>query len=104
MSTNITQKYYLNRRKFIRGTSLVSGLVIGGGIHGLISSCSQQPSVPEATQQSTKANNPATKFIPDVEINLKALPTTIAILLGQTTQVWSYAAELVKGVSKTRCW
>ncbi len=97
MSTKMTQKYYLNRRKFIRGTSLVSGLVISSGIHGLISSCSQQSSTPETTQKGIKSGNPATKFIPDVEINLKALPTTVAILSGQTTQVWSYAAELVKG-------
>jgi FtsP/CotA-like multicopper oxidase with cupredoxin domain len=97
MSTKMTQKYYLNRRKFIRGTSLVSGLVISGGIHGLISSCSQQSSTPETTRKSTKSSNPTTKFIPDVEINLKALPINVAILPGQMTQVWSYAAELVKG-------
>jgi FtsP/CotA-like multicopper oxidase with cupredoxin domain len=90
MFNKITQKYYLNRRKFIQGTSLLSGLVVGSGIHGLISSCSRQSSVSETT--SSKAI-----FIPDVEINLKALPKIVAILPGQMTQVWSYAAELVKG-------
>ncbi len=97
MSTKANRKYYLNRRKFIWGTSLVSGLAIGGGIHGLISSCSRQSSNPGTPQKGTVVRTPNLKFIPDVEINLKALPTTVAILPDQMTQVWSYVAELVKG-------
>jgi FtsP/CotA-like multicopper oxidase with cupredoxin domain len=97
MSTKITQKYYLNRRKFIRGTSLIGGLVIGSGMHGLISSCSRPSSSPEAPQKSTLARAPNPQFIPDVEINLQAVPKTVQILAGEPTQVWSYAATLVKG-------
>jgi FtsP/CotA-like multicopper oxidase with cupredoxin domain len=97
MSTKITQKHYLNRRKFIQGTSILSGIVIGSGIHGLVSSCSRQSSVSETHRESPQANSPKANFIPDVEINLKALPKMVAILPGQMTQVWSYAAELVKG-------
>ncbi len=97
MSTKIIQKYYLNRRKFIRGTSLIGGLAIGSGIHGLISSCSQPSSSPETSQKSIIARAPNPQFIPDVEINLQAVPKTVQILAGQPTQVWSYAATLVKG-------
>ncbi len=97
MSTKIIQKYYLNRRKFIRGTSLIGGLVIGSGIHGLISSCSRPSSSPETSQKNTIARSPNPQFIPDVEINLQAVPKTVQILAGQPTQVWSYAATLVKG-------
>jgi Multicopper oxidase len=97
MFNKITQKYYLNRRKFIQGTSLLSGLVVGSGIHGLISSCSRQSSVSETPQKSPETTSSKANFIPDVEINLKALPKIVAILPGQMTQVWSYAAELVKG-------
>jgi hypothetical protein len=91
MSTKMTQKYYLNRRKFIRGTSLVSGLVISGGIHGLIFSCSQQSSTPETTRKSTKSSNPTTKFIPDVEINLKALPINVGLM----QQNWLKATQAI---------
>ncbi len=97
MFNKITQKYYLNRRKFIQGTSLLSGLVVGSGIHSLISSCSRQSSVSETPQKSPETTSSKANFIPDVEINLKALPKIVAILPGQMTQVWSYAAELVKG-------
>jgi FtsP/CotA-like multicopper oxidase with cupredoxin domain len=97
MSIKIAQEHYLNRRKFIQGTSILGGIVIGSGIHGLVSSCSRQSSVSETPQKSPQANIPQAKFIPDVEINLKALPKMVAILPGQMTKVWSYTAELVKG-------
>jgi FtsP/CotA-like multicopper oxidase with cupredoxin domain len=93
MVTKITQKYHLNRRKFIQRTGVISGIAIGSGIHSLISSCSQSYT-PKAPQGSTSPN---TRFIPDVEIDLKASPMMVAILPGQTTQVWSYSAKLVKG-------
>jgi FtsP/CotA-like multicopper oxidase with cupredoxin domain len=74
-----------------------SFLVIGSGIHSLLSSCSPQSSTTEIPQKNTVARGPNAKFIPDIEINLKAAPTMVPILPGQTTQVWSYAAQLVKG-------
>jgi FtsP/CotA-like multicopper oxidase with cupredoxin domain len=97
MFTKIAQERYLNRRRFIQGTSILSGMVIGSGLHGLISSCSRQSFVSETPQGIPEANSPKAKFIPDFEINLKALPRMVAILPGQMTQVWSYTAELVKG-------
>jgi FtsP/CotA-like multicopper oxidase with cupredoxin domain len=63
----------------------------------LLSSCSPQPSTTKIPEQSTVARAPNPKFIPDLEINLQAAPKTVQILAGQMTQVWSYAATLVKG-------
>lgn len=91
----------LTRRSFIRGTGLAGGLIIGSGIHSLLSSCSPQSSTTEVAQGNTVARGPNAKFIPDLEINLKAEPKTIAILPGQSTQVWAYAATLVKGDPKS---
>ncbi len=97
MPIKTTHQQPLTRRDFLRGTSLVSGLVIGSGIHSLLSSCSTQSSTTEIPQKNTIARGRNTQFIPDIEINLKAAPTTVSILPGQKTQVWSYAATLVKG-------
>lgn len=91
----------LTRRSFLRGTGLAGGLVIGSGIHSLLSSCSPQSSTTEIAQGKTVARGPNPKFIPDLEINLKAEPKTVPILPGQATQVWSYTAELVKGDPKS---
>jgi ABC-type lipoprotein release transport system permease subunit len=71
MPNKIAQKHHLNRRKFIQGTSLLSGLVVGAGIHGLISSYSRSSSISETSQKSPEANSPKANFIPDVEINEK---------------------------------
>ncbi len=97
MPIKATHQHPLTRRNFIRGTGLAGGLVIGSGIHSLLSSCSPQSSTTEMAQGNTVARSPNAKFIPDIEINLKAAPTTVPILPGQTTQVWSYTAQLVKG-------
>ena len=97
MPIKTTHQHPLTRRNFLRGTGLAGGLVIGSGVHSLLSSCSPQSSTPEIAQGNTVARGPNAKFIPDIEINLKAEPTTVPILPGQTTQVWSYAAKLVKG-------
>lgn len=87
----------LTRRTFIRGTGLAGGLILGSGIHSLLSSCTPQSSTTEIAQGNAVARGPNANFIPDLEINLKAEPKTIPILPGQATQVWSYTAELVKG-------
>ena len=97
MPIKAIHQHPLTRRDFLRGTGLAGGLVIGSGIHSLLSSCSPESSSTEIPQKNTIARGPNAKFIPDIEINLKAAPTTVPILPGQTTQVWSYAAQLVKG-------
>ena len=91
-------QYPFTRRSFIRGSGIASGLILSSGIHSILSSCSPQPSTPTKTPaQNTVARTPNLKFIPDLEINLQAAPKTVQILAGQMTQVWSYAATLVKG-------
>ena len=97
MPIKTTHQHPLTRRNFLRGTGLAGGLVIGSGVHSLLSSCSPQAPTTEMVQGNTIAREPNAKFIPDIEIDLKAAPTTVPILPGQTTQVWSYAAKLVKG-------
>lgn len=95
MSFKITHQHSLNRRSFMRGAAFAGGFAIVSGTSSLLSSCSPQPS--EIPQKNTLASVPNPKFSPDIEINLKAEPTTVSILSGQPTQVWSYAAQLVKG-------
>jgi FtsP/CotA-like multicopper oxidase with cupredoxin domain len=97
MPIKITQQHPLTRRHFIRGTGLAGGLAIRSAIHSLLSSCAAQSSTTKSAPKTivTPASDP--KFAPDLEINLKAAPKTVSILPGKLTQVWSYAAELVKG-------
>ncbi len=98
MPIKTSYKYPLTRRNFIRGSGIASGLILSSGIHSLLPSCSpQQSSTPKIPEQNTVACTPNPKFIPDLEINLQAAPKTVQILPGQMTQVWSYAATLVKG-------
>ena len=92
-----SDRYPLTRRSFIRGGGIASGLILSSGIHSLLSSCSSPSSTTKIPENNTVARTPNPKFIPDLEINLKAAPKTVQILSGQPTQVWSYAAELVKG-------
>ena len=98
MQIKATQQHPLTRRNFMRGSGFVGGLILSSGMHSLLSSCSPQPSTTTKTpEQNTVARTPNPKFIPDLEINLQAAPKTVQILDGQPTQVWSYAATLVKG-------
>ena len=98
MSIKATHQYPLTRRNFMQGSGFVGGLLLSSGMHSLLSSCSPQRSTTTKTpEQNTVARTPNPKFIPDLEINLQAAPKTVQILGGQPTQVWSYAATLVKG-------
>jgi FtsP/CotA-like multicopper oxidase with cupredoxin domain len=97
MFIKITGQQPLTRRHFIRGTGLASGLVLGGSIHALLSSCAGQSSAPKSSEKPAAVREPNSPFIPDLEINLKAEPKAVSIRSGQSTNVWSYAAELVKG-------
>jgi FtsP/CotA-like multicopper oxidase with cupredoxin domain len=98
MQLKTSHQYPLTRRNFMRGSGFAGGLLLSSGMHSLLSSCSPQPSTTTKTpEQNTVARTPNPKFIPDLEINLQAAPKTVQILEGQPTQVWSYAATLVKG-------
>jgi FtsP/CotA-like multicopper oxidase with cupredoxin domain len=95
MPFKITHQHSLNRRSFMRGAAFAGGFAIVGGTNSLLSSCAPQSS--EVSQKNTIASVSNPKFIPDIEINLKAEPKMVPILSGQPTQVWSYTAQLVKG-------
>jgi FtsP/CotA-like multicopper oxidase with cupredoxin domain len=98
MPIKTSHQYPLTRRNFIRGSGFAGGLILSSGMHSLLSSCSPQlPSTTKIPAQNTISRAPNPKFIPDLEINLQATPKTVQILTGQPTQVWSYAATLVKG-------
>jgi FtsP/CotA-like multicopper oxidase with cupredoxin domain len=97
MPIKATHQHPLTRRNFMQGSGFVGGLLLSSGMHSLLSSCSPQPSTTKIPEQSTVARAPNPKFIPDLEINLQAAPKTVQILAGEMTQVWSYAATLVKG-------
>jgi FtsP/CotA-like multicopper oxidase with cupredoxin domain len=97
MPIKTTHQYPLTRRNFMQGSGFVGGLLLSSGMHSLLSSCSPQRSTAKIPEQNTVARAPNPKFIPDLEINLQAAPKTVQILAGQMTQVWSYAATLVKG-------
>ncbi len=95
MPVKITHQHSLNRRSFMRGAAFAGGFAIVSGTSSLLSSCSLQSS--EIPRKDTLAHVPNSKFIADIEINLKAESKTVPILSGQSTQVWSYTAQLVKG-------
>ena len=87
---------HLTRRNFLQVTGLTGGVILGGGIHGLLSSCSQSSSL-NANQSNPMIRTASTSFTPDLEIDLQAIPKAVQIQPGQPTQVWSYEAKLVKG-------
>ncbi len=88
--------FHLTRRNFLQVTGLTGGVILGGGIHGLLSSCSQSSSL-NANQSNPTIRTASTSFTPDLEIDLQAIPKAVQIRPGQPTQVWSYEAKLVKG-------
>ncbi|MGI0494365.1 multicopper oxidase family protein [Alkalinema pantanalense CENA528] len=81
----------ISRRRFILTTG---GLTLGGGLHQLLTSCAQTVS---RSSPPSSANLLSSIRIPDVEIDLKAVIDSVKILPGQSTQVWTYQARLVKG-------
>ncbi|OUC14069.1 MAG: bilirubin oxidase [Alkalinema sp. CACIAM 70d] len=81
----------ISRRRFILTTG---GFALGGGLHQLLTSCTQtvsHSSPPSSTNLISAIRNP------DVEIDLKAVVDRVKILPGQSTPVWTYQARLVKG-------
>lgn len=79
MSIKISGQQPLTRRHFIRGTGLAGGLVLGGSIHALLSSCVDQSATPKSPGKPAAIREPNAPFIPDLEINLKAEPKAVSI-------------------------
>ena len=76
----------INRRQFLQITGAGTAGFLAGGIPALVNS-----------DGARAASNPEGKFIPDMEIALKATSSEIPILPGNPTSVWSYRAQLLKG-------
>lgn len=85
------------RRNFLRVTGLTGGVILGGGIHSLLSSCSSQSSNMNTNQGTSTVRAANASFTPDLEIDLQATPKAVQIRSGQPTQVWAYDAKLVRG-------
>jgi len=55
-----------------------------------------------SSNETTKlAGNDASSFTPDLELALTASPSTVQILPGAATRIWSYSATVMKGPSET---
>ncbi len=76
----------INRRQFLQITGGGAAGLLAGGLPSLIN-----------IEDARAASNPEGKFIPDIDIALKASPAEIPILPGNPTSVWSYMAQLLKG-------
>jgi FtsP/CotA-like multicopper oxidase with cupredoxin domain len=85
------------RRRLLQGTGLAGGLVIGGGLHSFLSSCSRQTDGMDAASGNSVVRAATRSFNPDLEIDLQATPTTVKLMHGQATKVWSYKAKRLKG-------
>jgi FtsP/CotA-like multicopper oxidase with cupredoxin domain len=83
-----------NRRDFLRTAGLT---MLAGGSTLLLGGCNQanqtvQAQNPTATYLPvTQSNN--SRFVPDVELALQAVPTEMSILSGSLTQVWQFQAQ-----------
>ncbi|HQW34144.1 MAG TPA: multicopper oxidase domain-containing protein [Thermoflexales bacterium] len=86
----------LNRRKFLK----LSGLAAGTS---LLAACAPKNAAPASTAMPGMAMGaaptaaPSANFAPDLEIALKATSGAAQILPGKPTNVWRYAANVVKG-------
>ena len=86
----------LNRRKFLK----LSGLAAGTS---LLAACAPKNAAPASTAMPGMAMGaaptaaPSANFAPDLEIALKATSGAAQILPGKLTNVWRYAANVVKG-------
>ena len=98
-----------NRRQFLK-LSITGGTVLLGG--GLLSGCTLPPvmmnrpnmGAAQTSQPVTAATTGPianTRFMPDLEIDLKATTGLAPILPGPKTSVWHYEASVVKGDSNS---
>lgn len=90
-----------NRRDFLKLASLGSVATLTGSIVTGLSGCSptaatSTPLTPSALPPTSRAT-PGSNFSPDVELALRAVETEVSILSGQSTRVWAYQGEVLKG-------
>jgi FtsP/CotA-like multicopper oxidase with cupredoxin domain len=84
----------LNRRTFLKASTVGATLLFGGGAAFLLQGCAlpAQPSPGAPTITGS-----ATTFAPDVEITLTAGKGKVQILPGAATATWGYRGEVIQG-------
>ncbi len=76
----------INRRQFFQITGGAAAGLLTGGIPSLAN-----------FEGAHAASIPEGKFMPDLEIALKATPAEVPILPGDPTRVWRYQGQVIKG-------
>jgi len=76
----------INRRQFLQISGASAAGLLAGGLPLLVNN-----------EGARAASNPEGKFIPDLDIALKATPAEVAILPGNPTGVWHYQGQVITG-------
>jgi FtsP/CotA-like multicopper oxidase with cupredoxin domain len=76
----------INRRQFLQISGAGAAGLLAGGLPSLVNN-----------KGARAASNPESKFIPDLDIALKATPAEVPILPGNPTGVWHYQGQVIKG-------
>jgi FtsP/CotA-like multicopper oxidase with cupredoxin domain len=76
----------INRRQFLQISGAGAAGLLTGGLPALVN-----------IEGARAASNPEGKFIPDLDIALKATPAEVPILPGDPTGVWHYQGHVLKG-------
>lgn len=75
----------MNRRKFLVSAALTSGAIFAPA---LFQNCAKI---------TDSQSEPDPNFIPDVELNIESVSSSVQILSGNATEVYTYVGELIKG-------
>lgn len=86
----------LNRRTFLKASTVGAALLFSGGATLLLQGCALPA---QSTSDSSTATDNTVAFSPDVEIMLTATKTSTQILPGSATATWSYRGEVIQGDS-----
>jgi len=76
----------INRRQFLQISGAGAAGFMAGGLPSIVN-----------IEGARAASIPAGKFIPDLDIALKATPAEVPILPGNPTGVWQYQGHVIKG-------
>ena len=76
----------MNRRQFLHLAAGGAAGLVTGGLGSLVN-----------LQPAAARTKPDPKFVPDLDIALKATPGEVHILPGNPTSVWHYQGQLLKG-------
>ncbi len=76
----------INRRQFLQITGAGAAGFLAGGIPSFVN-----------IEGARAASNPTGKFIPDLDLALKATPAEVPILPGNPTGVWHYQGHVIEG-------